>query len=464
MDDIREVARQRAGECGFSVVMAEKALMAARGLKLVEEWDRLQWGNVSRRSTAYRPRERIMAVVAGLACGLRGVAEGNNVLRTNSAIREALGGRFPDQGTIHRWLEQTTQSQAAALRSHLHRAVAAQGRFWNVLRRGERLIVDVDAQGLVARGERHQQAAWGKLGGVIDRGYQRFVAYAAQTREALDEFLRPGATALTGELPELLAGLNEIFSQEDRPRVVIRADAHGGTFQNLKALQKQGYSYLCRMMSWSAVKRLKEARDSLPGQTFETADSQGAVHQVECWDAPRWEMSGRNRRDGVVTTRAVLFQEPGSRPDKPFVFALLTSLDLTPEELWTLYHQRGGTIEEYNDQSERAFHLAVIRCGSYHGLNALHALVGLCWNLTEWVLEDLQLPDPAPQSDRSQWTPAPRLDRSRLLQRAALCGLRLIRRPGSSQLEVADTFRTIESGAWLRWLGKLIQPHLALAA
>lgn len=463
MDAIREVTRRRTGESGFSVVMAEKVLMTARGVQLPREWDRLQFGNVSGRSTSYLTRARIMSVLCGLACGLRGIAPGNAVLRTNSALCERLGGRFPDQGTIHRWLDQVTPSQAAALRSHLHWATAMQGRFWNVLRRGERLVVDLDGQGLVARGARHEQACRGYLGsGGIDRGYQRFVAYAAQTREVLDEFLRPGNMKLTDELLELLAGVNEIFVPEWRSQVTIRADAHGGTFKNLQALQTAGYSYVCRMMSWSGVRRLKQHVEQLPGRELAICDSQRVVHHVECWDVPGWQIRGR-RREGPIETRAVLFKEPTAE-GKEFSFVLLTDLDLTPEELWTFYHQRGGTIEEYNDQSERAFHLEIIRSGSYDGLNALHALVGLCWNLTEWALEGLRLPDPAPQADRSKWVPASELDRSRLLQRASLCGLRLIRRPHSTQLEIADTLRTPESNTWLRWLGKLIQPHLPLAA
>ena len=72
---------------------------------------------------------------------------------------------------------------------------------------------------------------------------------------------------------------------------------------------------------------------------------------------------------------------------------LLTDLKRgSAPRLWAEYCQRSGTIEEYNDQSERAYHLEVMRTGNFAGLNAVQSLVGLCWNLTRWATEDLALP------------------------------------------------------------------------
>src|SRR5947199_140747 len=108
------------GGGGFSVVLAERVLRLADSLELGAAWRRLGFGRPSGRATAYPTDQRIAAVLAGLACGLRGVAPGNLLLRPNSALRQRLGGRFPDQGTVHRWLGQVTAAQAAGLRRHLH--------------------------------------------------------------------------------------------------------------------------------------------------------------------------------------------------------------------------------------------------------------------------------------------------------------------------------------------------------
>src|ERR1700730_18331605 len=98
---------------GFSVVLAERGLPLAARLALPALWGQLGLGHRTRRRTAYPTDQRLAAVLAGLACGLRGVAPGNLLLRPNSALRQRLGGRFPDQGTIHRWLDQVSPDQAA---------------------------------------------------------------------------------------------------------------------------------------------------------------------------------------------------------------------------------------------------------------------------------------------------------------------------------------------------------------
>jgi hypothetical protein len=445
---------------GFSVICAEKIIELLRAIGLPAEWSRLELGHVSRRVTAYATPDRITAVLAGLACGLRGFAPGNSLLRGNSALRSAMGGRFPDQGTIHRWFQQVTAEQAQGLRQHLHQVMKREGRFWQALFSGNRVVVDLDAQGLAARGARFEKAAYGHLGEGLDRGYQRFVAYAGQTREVLDEFLRPGNTMLTGELTELLNGLNEIFAAEDRPRVIIRTDSHGGTFRNLKQLQAAGYGYLCRLLSRSGIQRMRDTVTTTPAGQFVP----GGSRVVEYWDVPVWTISGRRAQQGVLQTRAVLFRDR-QEGKKDYWTMLVTDLTQeTPQELWAQYHQRSGTIEEYNDQSERAYHLQVLRTGRYDGLNALHALLALCWNLSVWATEDLELPPvEAPHAERSRWVKASTLDRSLFLLRAALSGLRLYRTSRTAYLEVEDTAFTPESKAWLQWLTQPIQHRLRLA-
>jgi hypothetical protein len=258
MEPIAWTSRLPAVGSGFSVIMAERLLHQAEALDLPAAWDRLGLGHPSGRASAYRPRHRLAAVLAGLACGLKGVGPGNTWLRPSPALRARLGGRFPDQGTIHRWLDQVTPEQAARLRDHLHDVVRAHGRYWQVLWSAERLVVDVDGQGLVARGRRFERAAAGYLGDGVDRGYIRYVAYAGQTREVLDEFLAPGNKTLMSQLPGLLAGLNAVIPRPYRGRVVVRGDAHLGTIGNLRALRRQGYHYLCPLQSWSAAQRLRE--------------------------------------------------------------------------------------------------------------------------------------------------------------------------------------------------------------
>ncbi len=447
---------------GFSVVAVERILREAHRLGLDAAWAQLPLGHPSRRCTAYRPAQRITALLAGLAAGLKGIAPGNTWLRPNTALQAQLGGRFPDQGTIHRWLGQVTVPQAAAVRDHLHQVAHDHGRFWEVVWSDRYLVVDIDGQGLVARGPRFEQAAVGYLGEGLDRGYQRYVCYAADTREVLDEFLAPGNSTLMSQLPAVLAGLDAVLPRADRDRVLLRLDAHGGTIAHVQAMRQHGYHYLCPLLSWAGIRRLREHLEGQRGGWFEETDSQGQMHRVQFWVLPRWQLTGKGKSRKLYT-RATVYRE--RRPDGKREWLVLLS-DLKREKgrrLWQRYHERGGTIEEYNDQSERAYHLEVARTGHFAGLNALQSLVGLCWNLTQWALEKLQLPPvQAPAAARAAWVAAVELDRAAVLERAAHSGLQLYRDGPAAVLEVEDTAATAESAAWRRWLQQPIQGRLRL--
>jgi hypothetical protein len=440
----------------------ERLFREAEVLGLGEAWTQLPLGHPARRRTAYRPEQRIAAVLAGLAAGLKGIAPGNTFLRLNPALQARLGGRFPDQGTSHRWLDQVTADQAARVRDHLQEVARTHGRFWEVLYSRDYLVVDVDGQGLVARGQRFERATWGYLGEGIDRGYLRYVCYAGQTHEVLDEFLVAGNRTLMSQLPRVLEGLDAVIPRAYRDRVVVRGDAHLGTIGNLRELRAHGYHYLCPLQSWSAIKRLRQHVEGKRGSWFREVDSTGQEHHVQFWVLRRWRLSGKGK-SRKVTTRATVScdHRPGDKPRWTVLVSDRRGVKGRP--LWNCYPERGGTIEEYNDQAERAYHLEVMRTSHFDGLNALHALIGLCWDLTQWALEELRLPPvQAPQAAALNWVAAATLDLSAVLQRAAYSGLRLYRTGVGGVLEVEDTAETAESVAWRRWLQQPIQLRLRL--
>lgn len=463
MEVIRRTACPPEPSSGFSVLLAERVLRLAQDLRLTEQWQALGFGNATARSSAYTPDQRIAAVLAGLACGLRGIAPGNLLVRPNSAIRQRLGGRFPDQGTIHRWLEQMTQEQASRLRRHLHAVVRRQGRFWQELWSARLLVVDLDGQGLVARGQRFERAHGGYMGGGMDRGYQRYVCYVGKTQEVLDELLVPGNQTAMSVLPEMLAGLNEVIPPAFRDRVLLRGDAHFGTVANLRAMREAGYHYLCPLYSYWSKKKLKEQVRGRRSGWLHAADSTGHVHRLQFWRVGRWRLQGKGDR-GTVWTQVAAYCEHLPDGKEAWTILLTDRKCWSGRRLWQEYHQRSGTIEEYNDQSERAYHLEVMRTGNFAGLQAVQTLVGLCWNLTRWATEELTLPPVlAPAAERASWVPAAAMDMSQLMQRAQHSGLRLDRPTSEGPLEVEDTAGTPESQVWLRFLQQPIQQRLRLA-
>ena len=446
---------------GFSVIVAERVLGLARSLGVWQQWENLQVGNVTKRCTSYTPDQRIAALIAGLACGLRGIAPGNRLLRSSSAIRGHLGERFPDQGTIHRWLQQVTGLQAAALRRHLHSVVREHGRFHQELWSDRMLYVDIDGQGLVARGQRFERASVGYMDDGLDRGFQRYVAYAGETHEVLDELLVSGGQNLLVVLSEIVSGLNEIFMREERGHVVLRTDSHGCSVKNIRLMRSAGYHYLCPLYGHKAMERIKEHVQGLRANWFQYTDSKGQVHKIRYWVVRNWQLRD-HRHKHTVRTHATLYHDAASvqRPWTALVSDLKRHIG---RRGWEHYHERSGTIEEYNDQSERAYHLDVMRSGNHDGLNIVHTLVALCWNLTRWATEELVLPPSyAPSTDGEYWLPAGNLDMSQLLERAAHSGLRLYRAGPRAILEVENTAHAPESRAWLAWLHRPTQQRLRL--
>ena len=460
-------------ETGFSVVLVEKVMQGAKRRGLMEVWSRMLLGRRSRRKTAYRPEQRTVAVLAHLAAGLSGIGPGNLWLRPNSEVQHLAGGHFPDQGTVHRWLDGVTAEQVALWREHLPGVMRTHGQFWKRLRSSERLVVDVDAQGMIARGAKFTAAAYGHLGDGIARGFQRVVSSVGETREVLDELVCPGNTTLMSVLPKMIDGLNRVFTEDWRERVIVRTDAHGGTAANLHVLQTSKYHYVSRLQSHWAVQRLRREIAARALQTFDAGHSNSS--RAEFWDMPQWTFRGRGKLQ--VITRAIVFRE--TRADgTEFWWVLLTDLsDPSANDLWTLYHQRGGTIEEYNDQSERAFHLRQLRTSHLPGLCVMQVLVGWCWNLIQWETADLQLPDqkptraepppnnPEPPSLDTNLRPLKTVahDLQHLLERASHCGLILSRHP-ETPLEVTDAIHTRESTTWLNWLKRAAQIQLLLSS
>src|SRR5262249_33218423 len=183
---------------------------------------------------------------------------------------------------------------------------------------------------------------------------------------------------------------------------------------------------------------------------------------VQFWVVTRWKLSGKGRGRKLYV-RATVYCE--KLPDGKLKWMVLVT-DLKREQgrrLWQRYHGRSGAIEEYNDQSERGYHLEVMRTGNFAGLQVLHSLIGLCWDLTQWAAERLQLPPVlGPQVEPSGWVPAGRMDLAELQRRAGHSGLRLYRAAVGALLEVEDTAETPESAAWRRWLQQPIQLRLRL--
>jgi hypothetical protein len=181
------------------------------------------------------------------------------------------------------------------------------------------------------------------------------VCYAGATDEVLDEFLAPGNKTLMSPLPLLLAGLDEVLPRAYRNRVVLRGDRPLGTIGNLRACRAHGYHYLCPLQMWSAEKRLREEVQprGQRGGWFTAVESKGQEHRVQYGIVRRWRLSGKGKSRKLSTHATVYCAYlPTGKQER----SVLGS-DLKRQQgrrLGLAYRQRGGTIEEDNDQAERA--------------------------------------------------------------------------------------------------------------
>lgn len=458
MEGISRTLAQPVPAAGSSPLAAVKVLDLTRKLGIDPSWSGLWLGNPTSRRSAYRPEHRIRALLAGLACGLRGIAAGNQWLRNDPAMRKLCDHRFPDQGTLHRWLADVTPPQVLELRRHLRQVAQQHGRFRHQLGQPGGIIVDVDAQGIVAAGQRYEQARLGWMGDGCDRGFQRLVCYCASTGEVLDEQLQPGDGSLLTGLPSLLESLDELFTPDERGRVWLRGDGHAGTIATITRAQQSGYQYVLKLFHQSTVDRLREATDG-SGEEFPTPQGTG-----RCWDFPAWTLTNKDGPERSVTTRVVLFADPPDEEGHSTWWGIAVSSQGAAWEFWQMYRDRGGAIEEYFDQSFRAYHLEIKRTSGLAGLEAVHLLAGLCWNLLRWCLEDLRLPPAtAPTRDRAWWARADQLDLTAVLERSRYSGIRFRTTPDSGGVTAEDTIGTLESAAWSQWLKRPVQRLLLLA-
>src|SRR5260370_42711170 len=122
----------------------------------------------------------------------------------------------------------------------------------------------------------------------------------------------PRTRTLMSKLPEVPSGLDAGFQRAERKRVILRLDAHGGTIANVRAMRAHGYHYLCPLLNWAAIKRLREHLQGTHGGWFDGTDSNGRVHRIKFWVLPRWLLSGKGKRNKRYTRATVYYER---RPD-----------------------------------------------------------------------------------------------------------------------------------------------------
>src|SRR5207253_1794291 len=127
---------------------------------------------VQERRTGFTQRQKHQALVAALAAGCRRARDSDFVLKPDAAARAALGlARWPDASQLTRHLRAFRPQHVAALRAAVEAVTAEHAMARRRLRRGGRVVVDLDQSPISAHGRSHQGAQLGRRVRFVGRAF-----------------------------------------------------------------------------------------------------------------------------------------------------------------------------------------------------------------------------------------------------------------------------------------------------
>ena len=185
---------------------------------------------VQERRTGFTLVQKSLALLAALAAGCRSARDGDFTLAPDPSVVTALGlPRWPHSSQLTRHLRAFHPQHVAALRGAVEDLTASHSSVRRRLRRGERVVIDVDQTAISANGRTYQRTARGHLKKKGDRGYQATAAFAGDPSGGDDEvlavFLDPGNTHASRRFADVLAALERVLGPLERlPGLVLRFD------------------------------------------------------------------------------------------------------------------------------------------------------------------------------------------------------------------------------------------------
>jgi hypothetical protein len=344
---------------------------------------------VQERRSGFTQRQKHQALVGALAAGCRRARDSDFVLKPDPAARRALGlARWPDASQLTRHLRAFRPQHVAALRAAVEEVTAAHGAARGRLRRGERVVVDLDQTPISANGRTYERAERGRLKKKGDRGYQLSAAFAGDTGGGEDEvlaaFLDPGNAHPSWRVADLLAALERVLGRlEGLPGLVLRADCQYATGDHLALLLARRVRFVAR--AFSDATAANWARDLGPDARWVE------VSPVKWVGELGWGPAAATRPD--VVCRRVLVRSTGARHRAGYT-AILTTIpadELDAAALEAFYEAR-QTIEGWFSEAAAALQLKGLWSRGFCGLEAFLLLAALTANLLNWWARRQLLP------------------------------------------------------------------------
>jgi hypothetical protein len=336
---------------------------------------------VQERATGFTTVQKSLALLGALAAGCRSARDCDFTLAADPVAVAALGlPRWPHSSQLTRHLRAFHSQHVHALRGAVEDLVAGHSTVRRRLRRGERVVVDLDQTAISANGRTYERTARGHLKKRGDRGYQTTAVFAGDPSGGDDEvlaiFLDPGNAHASRRFADVLAALERVLGPLERlPGLVLRFDCQYATAEDLATLLRRGIRFVGRVyQDRTAETWAREHRLAL--EWLELSPVKRVADLGEGPVAPA-------RPD--VVCRRLLVRSTGARHRCGYT-AVVTNLppDELPAARVEPFYEARQTIEGWLSEATDALQLTGLWSRAFAGLEAFLLHAALASNLLNW--------------------------------------------------------------------------------
>lgn len=219
--------------------------------------------------------------------------------------------------------------------------------------------------GLIAGGKTYELAEKGYFPRKHGRkGYQVSAAFVQNTSEAISLHLDPGSTVSTNRFDDLLKDtILKLQNPVKENRVIIRADANYGSFENVKALQNNGVRFIVKGFS---TKQSKNLAKDIPKDAWEKINIQVHIAELPTSSNLRIIVCEFVCKDGKIKYSHLITDIPSD--------------EMNAVELFHFYNGR-QTIEAFFKTCKDVYGIKNLRTSKFYGIYGFLWLVFLTHNL-----------------------------------------------------------------------------------
>ncbi len=345
---------------------------------------------VQERTNGFTHVQKSLALLAALAAGCRSARDSDFTLAADPAAVAVLGlPRWPHSSQLTRHLRAFHSQQVRALRGVVEDLVASHSTVRRRLRRGARVVVDLDQTAISANGRTYQRTAKGHFKQKGARGYQATAVFAGDTGGGDDAvlavWLDPGNAHASWRFGDALAALERVLGPLERlPGLVLRFDGQYATPDDLAVLLRRRIPFVARV--YADATAAGWAREHVGALDWRELSPVKWVAELGVGPvAPA-------RPD--VACRRLLVRSTGARHRVGYT-AIVP--DLPPDELATEalepFYEARQTIEGWLSEATDALQLKGLWSRRFEGLEAFLLYAMLASNLLNWWERRELLPD-----------------------------------------------------------------------